>query len=441
LNADHDQTGSRFQAVAADVRAAWWSPWAAARARGALGALPTADREALTPLLEQADAERRQRMKGPLAWLLYLAGACVIAPILILLGAPHLLDRETGEEVQKLEEVAARQVYLPPPPPPDEEEEPPVLDPDEVTGPVHRTSPGASDGVDSPFAVEAAPVAGVIAARVDPTVAQSSWLQAFSDGGGGSGSGEGGGQGIPDGMVYVPGGAFQMGTVAGVGESHEHPRHAVELSPYAIDRDEVSVSAFNRWCDDHMDQCGWNLGESASMMAGHPVTGVTWYEARAFCRSLGRELPTEAQWEMAARWDPEGGNVGRYPWGNDDPTCDRANFLSCHVARTVPLGTTRGRSPVGARDMAGNAREWVADRFGPYGAGKQVDPRGPGSGGQRVLRGGSFGGAAEDIRNTDRDSAPPDLRMRYNGFRCVVAVVGELPPPQTDDDEDAESDE
>jgi len=90
--------------------------------------------------------------------------------------------------------------------------------------------------------------------------------------------------------------------------------------------------------------------------------------------------------------------------------------------------------------MAGNAREWVLDRFGKYPAARQTDPRGPGSGAHRVLRGGSFGGAAEDVRATDRDHAPPDLRTEFNGFRCAVPVVGE-PPGAEDDDEVGEEDE
>ena len=225
----------------------------------------------------------------------------------------------------------------------------------------------------------------------------------------------------------MPGGSFQMGSAPGIGEAHEHPAHGVLLSPYAIDRDEATVGAFQEWCNRTDSICGWRFEYSASMMADHPVTGVTWNEARAFCRAYGKELPTEAQWEMAARWDPDRGRGATYPWGNRGISCSMANFHDCQLRRTVPVGTTSGASPLGLRDMAGNAREWVADRYGKYPAGRQTDPRGSTSGGERVLRGGSFGGYADDVRATDRDSAAPDKRSEYNGFRCAVAVQGDVP--------------
>jgi len=423
-----DFTASEI-AVLADIRRAWWSRAAAARARRRIGELPEARRAELIPLLQQADKARHESWITRLTWLVWFGLASALVPPLIFLGAPHLLTGEDEESAERLvEEIERQVVYLPPPPP---EEEPPVLDPEKVTGPVRPTSPGTPGGDPDGAAVVGAPNAlGVIAARVDPSVARSTWLAAFAGSGVGGEGGDGSGGGIPEGMIYVPSGTFQMGTVAGVGEPEEHPRHPVQLSPFAIDRDEVSVGAFNRWCTEAPDRCGWTLQDSSSLMADHPVTGVNWYEARAFCLGYGKDLPTEAQWEAAARWNPETGRTGLYPWGNEPPTCAQSNFLGCHNLRTVPLGASRGHSPVGARDMAGNAREWVLDRFGKYPAGKQVDPRGPSSGERRVLRGGSFGGAAEDVRATDRDAAPPELRTKYNGFRCAVPVEGDPPPPE-----------
>lgn len=421
-----DQAGSHpTDALLAEIRRAWRSSAASRRARSGLGAVQGEQREAFTALLDEADEQRRGFWLGFLPWFGYFGLASAIIPWMILLGAPHLMKTEAKERLHELEETARPVVYIPPPPEP-EEEPPPVLDPEKVTGPVRPTSPGSREGsTDGIEGLMIPSLDGVISARIDPSVASPTWLQAFQGGSGGSGGGSGGGQGIPEGMVYVPPGTFPMGTMAGVGESHEHPRHPVELTGYAIDRDEVNVGAFNRWCGDQESGCGWRLEHSSSMMADHPVTGVTWYEARAFCRWYGKDLPTEAQWERAARYDVESGSTGIYPWGDDAPTCAHANYLDCHHQRTVPLGTTRGSSPVGARDMAGNAREWVLDRFGRYAATKQVDPRGAPGGDLRVLRGGSFGGAAEDIRATDRDAAPPDMRLEYNGFRCAVQVIGE----------------
>jgi iron(II)-dependent oxidoreductase len=167
-------------------------------------------------------------------------------------------------------------------------------------------------------------------------------------------------------------------------------------------------------------------------MADHPATGVTWTEAQSFCSAMGKALPTEAQWEYAASPDPAAETQAPYPWGDAPPTCGKANFMDCHLLATVPLGSTTGATALGIRDMAGNAREWVHDAYGPYRASWQVDPRGTGNGDLRVLRGGSFGGAAEDIRVSDRDVGDPAQRSVYNGFRCAVPVVGVVDDASTD---------
>ena len=405
----------------AAIRGAWRTPWAAGRARRLVAALGEAERAALAPLLEEADRQRRRRWLAPLAWVLYLGLASAIVPPLIFLGAPHLLESEPEETVRELEEeLAPVAVYLPPPL---EEEPPPPAPPEEITGIVRPTPPGAGEpreGLAEPLAVTGPQV---IAARVDAAAARPSWMQAMSTGGGGGEDDGGeGAMGIPEGMVLVPPGDFSMGSPPGVGEAHEHPVRRVDLSAYAIDRDETTVSHFQDWCIRAGDRCGWRFEHSASMMADHPVTGVTWHEARAYCRALGKDLPTEAQWEKAARWDPESGGVSTYPWGSSGPSCGRANYHECGRNRTVSIASLSGASALGVRDLAGNAREWCRDRFGRYPAGKQTDPAGPSSGEQRVLRGGSWGGFGDDVRSTDRDSAPPGTRNKYNGFRCAVAV-------------------
>lgn len=233
----------------------------------------------------------------------------------------------------------------------------------------------------------------------------------------------------PAGMVWVPPGPFVMGTDAG--RPDESPPHVVDLPGFYIDRYEVTAAEYARFlnargsltCDGHPCADLWPENPQSPLqvvsytvrarpgLGSHPVTWVSWYGAAAFCAYYGKRLPTEAEWEKAAR-GPDG---RRYPWGNEYLP-GRANAGGVHRG-TLPVGSLPlGASPYAALDMAGNVWEWVADWYHPYPGSSY---RSPFFGHYKVVRGGSWNHPVFDARTTARDIAHPARRLGVVGFRCA----------------------
>lgn len=151
-----------------------------------------------------------------------------------------------------------------------------------------------------------------------------------------------------------------------------------------------------------------------------PITFVSWADAEAYCAWAGKALPTEAEWERAAKG---GAGERRFPWGDEAPTCERAVLFArvdCEPG-VAPVGSRspQGDSPDGCRDMAGNVAEWTADWYGPYSEDAAEDPTGPAEGTLRVMRGGNFRDPPAAVRTTARWGAEPTAYSEAVGFRCV----------------------
>jgi formylglycine-generating enzyme required for sulfatase activity len=218
-------------------------------------------------------------------------------------------------------------------------------------------------------------------------------------------------------MVYIPGGTFTMGATDG--RPDELPLTRVTLSPYWIDLTEVTVADYQACVakgDCNATGLDCNTARANWSKKGretHPVNCVDWNQARAYCTAQGKRLPTEAEWEFAAR----GPESDAYPWGNSDPDTNQANWNS---NGTVPVGTyPAGQSVFGVLDLAGNVSEWVEDAYAPYRGGHVRDPRQP-SGTMRVVRGGSFGDYwVKSTRSATRGPFPAETRDGHVGFRCA----------------------
>jgi formylglycine-generating enzyme required for sulfatase activity len=257
--------------------------------------------------------------------------------------------------------------------------------------------------------------------------------------------------------VWVPGGAFQMGTTDDEAEAalqlcndlvgncsptwfdDEQPAHTVLVDDFWMDKTEVTNAHFAAFLNAQGNQteegATWlDLWDAESLIAlsgdayraeagyeAHPVVEVTWYGARAYCEWIGGRLPTEAEWEYAAR-GPDG---TIYPWG--DVWVQNVANCAQDVCRdgygtTAPVGSfPTGESWAGALDLAGNVWEWVADWYGLeyYAASPRDNPTGPASGEVRVLRGGSWYLDARRIRGAYRAGHTPESSDSDGGFRCV----------------------
>jgi len=219
-------------------------------------------------------------------------------------------------------------------------------------------------------------------------------------------------------MVLVPAGRFWMGS----DESRdEKPRHQVYLDAYHIDRYEVTNALYRRFAGATGRPPLDSWSDDVSNGPQQPAVEVSWDEADAYCLWASKRLPTEAEWEKAAR-----GNDGRkYPWG-DQWNTGANNSRAANLGKSAPVGSyPAGASPYGALDMAGNVWEWVADWYQRdyYSHGPDRNPPGPASGTRKVLRGGSWNDAPDSLRTSYRYNFPPINRHAHVGFRCVRTAM------------------
>lgn len=247
-------------------------------------------------------------------------------------------------------------------------------------------------------------------------------------------------------MVLVPAGLFLRGAPApSPPEKDDAPARSIHLEAFSIDRAEVASAAYARFLEatgrrpPHWDaqdarratpsgsplgdprredwgRFSWEDRRPPPGTADLPVTLVTWFDAEAYCAWAGKRLPTEAEWEKAAR----GADGRRYPWGSAPPQ-GRANFGGAHSGPLPPGSYPGGVSPYGAADMAGNVAEWVADYHDPgyYREAPDRSPQGPERGAQRVVRGGFWRDGEERLQTFRRWRLPPAAKHGGLGFRCA----------------------
>ena len=226
-------------------------------------------------------------------------------------------------------------------------------------------------------------------------------------------------------MVTIAAGEFLMGNPEGVGRADEWPQRSVYLDTFAIDQVEVTngrYMAFVATTGHRNPPNPYGAGPllSAKGIEQLPVVQVTWYDAKAYCSWAKKRLPTEAEWEKAAR----GTDSRKFPWGNEEATPLWANFdREWEEEKTLhPVGTLPGGdSPYGVKDMSGNAREWVQDWYDAeyYRRAPDRNPKGPEKGIVRSIRGGSWHSPVSDITTSARGRGGFALQTHGTGFRCV----------------------
>jgi formylglycine-generating enzyme required for sulfatase activity len=221
-------------------------------------------------------------------------------------------------------------------------------------------------------------------------------------------------------MVLVPAGAFTMGSNE---VEDEQPIHQVTLDAFYLDKFTVTTARYRRFLaaaklepPRHWDEV------NPTRDAERPVIGVTWFMADQYCRWAGKRLPTEAEWEKAAR----GTDARLYPWGNAEPTAAHGNFGKMRwigYETLTPVGSFKaGDSPYGVSDMAGNVWEWVADWFDAnyYRSSPARNPPGPAHGVAKSLRGAGWTYDGVVARAADRNRDDPTTQINSFGFRCAM---------------------
>ncbi len=240
-------------------------------------------------------------------------------------------------------------------------------------------------------------------------------------------------------MSHVPAGPFLRGSKVGVGTDEERPQKTLALKGFWIDRNEVSVGDWTRCLkagpcsndklyrqyrikdpDKRPEPCNYGQPDRDA----HPMNCVSWFGAEAYCKWAGKRLPTEAEWEKAAR-----GTDGRlYPWGEEKADCSRAcmvdkSMYGCGTRTSCPIGSRgqRGMSPYGAFDMSGNVYEWVANFYSQtyYQDAPTENPFNSARDAQRPVRGGAFSSDEDGARAAKRSAFNAVDRVSFVGFRCA----------------------
>ncbi|MEG4960596.1 MULTISPECIES: ergothioneine biosynthesis protein EgtB [unclassified Microcoleus] len=242
-------------------------------------------------------------------------------------------------------------------------------------------------------------------------------------------------------VIEIPGGEFYMGSDAAEALDNERSRHLCYLEAYSIDRYPVTCRQYRDFMEsggyqnpDWWSADGWKWLQSHLVdrplywsenpaFNNHPVCGVSWYEAEAYCNFTGKRLPSEAEWEKAASWDARNQTYRIYPWGEEQPNGSLCNHGN-NIANTSPVDAfPKGASAIGCWDMLGNVWEWTASSFDAYPGFESYPYRGYSQvyfdGEHRVLKGGSWATFPQALRSTFRNWYYPGVRQIIAGFRCA----------------------
>ncbi len=298
------------------------------------------------------------------------------------------------------------------------------------------------------------PVALIVALALLTTFAPNSPSQSVASIEPAGGQEQSSGDRSDDGMVAIPGGSFEVGIdsadvprlkrlfhvdAAQLFEP-EIPRHAVAIGSFYLDKYPVTNLQFKKFTDANPewrpDRVAsnlhngnylkhWKEPDALARKANHPVVNVSWYATVAYCHWAGKRLPTEAEWERAAR----GGLTALYPWGDQPVDKSHANYSGSGIGTTTAVGTYPANG-FGLYDMAGNVWQFVADEWQSYPATPQKNPVAGGNlftdgtaflnvQTRRVIRGGSWGGDPINLWVDYRDSHPPNGAQEFVGFRCA----------------------